>query len=43
MEQDVWHIKLRRWVKVRKWMFICLNRKYWDKTYSRYIFKNKQD
>lgn len=42
MEQDPWYIKLRRWYRVKLWVFICLTRKYWDKTYSGYVFKNKQ-
>lgn len=41
MKQDPWYIKLRRWFKVRQWVFVCLTRKYWDKTYSGYIFKRK--
>lgn len=41
MEKDPWYVKLRRWYKVRIWIYTCLSRKYWDKTYSGYIFKKK--
>lgn len=40
MEKDSWHIKLRRWWKLKVWVWTCLTRKYWDKTYDGYIFKN---
>ena len=42
MEKDPWHVKLRRWWRVKIWVYKCLTRKYWDKTYQGYIFKKKQ-
>ncbi len=39
MEKDPWHIKLRRWWRLKVWTWKCLTRKYWDKSYQGYIFK----
>ena len=41
MDKDPWHVKLKRWYRVRVWIYTCLTRRYWDKTYSGYIFKKK--
>jgi hypothetical protein len=41
MEQDPWHVKLRRWWRLKVWVWMCLTRKYWDKEYQHYIFKKK--
>jgi hypothetical protein len=41
MSKDPWYIKLRRWVWVKVWIYTCLTRKYWDKSYSGYIFKKR--
>jgi uncharacterized protein YktB (UPF0637 family) len=32
MDNDPWYKKLRRWVSVKKWEFVCASRKYWDKS-----------
>ena len=42
MKKDPWHIKLRRWCRLKIWVYKCRTRKYWDKTYQDYIFKKKQ-
>ncbi len=39
MEKDPWHIKLRRWWRLKVWTWKCITRKYWDKSYQGYIFK----
>lgn len=39
MNKDPWYIKLRRYIKIRIWVYICLTRKYWDKSFKGYIFK----
>lgn len=39
MDKDHWYIKLKRKIKLKIWVYKCLTRKYWDKTYSGYIFK----
>ncbi len=39
MKKDPWYIKLKRWIKIQIWVYVCLNRKYWDKDFSGYIFK----
>ena len=41
MEKDPWHVKLRRWCRLKIWVYKCRTRKYWDKTYQGYIFKKK--
>jgi len=41
MEKDPWHIKLKRKLKVKIWVYFCKSRKYWDKDFSGYIFKKK--
>jgi hypothetical protein len=41
MEQDPWHVKLKRWWHIKLWVWMCLTRKYWDKEYQHYIFKKK--
>ena len=42
MEKDPWHVKLKRWWRLKVWVYTCLTRKYWDKTFDGYIFKKKQ-
>lgn len=39
MENDPWYVKLARWYRLQKWVLICKSRKYWDKSFSGYIFK----
>lgn len=41
MNRDTRLSKLRRWVRLQQWLLICSTRKFWDKTYSNYIFKKK--
>jgi hypothetical protein len=41
MENDPWHVKLKRWFNLKIWTYTCLTRKYWDKSYEGYIFKKK--
>lgn len=39
MDKDPWHVKLKRWLRLKMWIYKCLTRKYWDKNHSGYIFK----
>lgn len=39
MDKQPWHVKLRRWIRIRIWLYTCLTRKYWDKSYQGYIFR----
>lgn len=41
MKTDPWYTKLKRWFRLQIWVYTCLTRKYWDKTYQHYIFKKK--
>lgn len=42
MEKDPWHVKLKRCMKVKFWIYMCMTRKYWDKSFEGYIFKKKK-
>jgi len=42
MKNDLWHVKLKRWVKLKIWVYTCLTRKFWDKSYKHHIFKSKK-
>ena len=42
MDNDPWYIKLKRWFRLKKWLFTCLTRRYWDKSYENYVFKKKE-
>lgn len=35
MKNDPWHVKLKRWLRLKIWTYKCLTRKYWDKTYGK--------
>lgn len=30
MKKDPWYVKLKRCIRVKIWVYICLSRKYWD-------------
>lgn len=42
MEKDPWHVKLKRWYNLEKWVLICRTRKYWDKQYQNYIWEKRK-
>lgn len=42
MKNDPWYVKLKRWIKLKIWVYTCLTRKFWDKSYKHYIFKSKE-
>lgn len=33
MEKDPWWVKLKRWMRVEWWVFVCKTRKYWDREF----------
>ena len=41
MKNDPWHVKLRRWWRFKKWLWICHTRFIWDLSYERNIFRKK--
>ena len=41
MNNDPWYTKMKRWFRLKVWVYTCLTRKYWDKSFSGYIFKNE--
>jgi len=40
MKNDPWYKKLRRWINLQKWIWICRTRFIWDFNYHN-IFKKK--
>lgn len=42
-EKDPWYIKLKRWYRLQRWIFICRTRKFWDREYQHFIFKSKKN
>jgi len=41
MENDPWHVKLRRWWRLQVWVYTCRTRWIWDLEYENNIFKKK--
>lgn len=41
MKYDPWEIKLRRWWRLKQWVFICKTRYLWDTSFQGYIFKKE--
>jgi hypothetical protein len=39
MKNDPWHVKLKRWLRFKKWLWKCHTRLIWDLSYERNIFK----
>lgn len=39
MDKDPWYIKLKRNIRVQIWVWVCMSRKYWDKSFEGYIWK----
>jgi hypothetical protein len=42
MENDPWHVKLRRWWRVKLWVWTCRTRFIWDLSYQHNIFKKRK-
>jgi len=42
MKKDPWHVKLRRWFRLQRWMWMCRTRWIWDLDYEHNIFRKKQ-
>ena len=42
MENDPWYVKLRRWWRVKKWVWTCRTRWIWDLEYKHNIFRKKK-
>ncbi len=36
MDKDPWHVKFRRWIRLKILVYTCLTRKYWDKSFDGY-------
>jgi hypothetical protein len=42
MKKDPWHVKLRRWWRFQRWVWMCRTRWIWDLQYEHNIFRKKQ-
>ena len=42
MENDPWHVKLRRWFRLQRWVWMCRTRWIWDLNYEHNIFRKKR-
>ena len=42
MKKDPWHVKLRRWFRLQRWVWMCRTRWIWDLDYEHNIFKKKR-
>ncbi len=42
MDKDPWYKKLRRKWSFMKYDLICRSRKYWDRSFSGFIFKKQK-
>jgi hypothetical protein len=42
MRNDPWHVKLRRWWRLERWVWRCRTRWLWDLDYEHNIFRKKR-
>ena len=42
MKKDTWHVKLRRWFRLQRWMWMCRTRWIWDLDHEHNIFRKKR-
>jgi hypothetical protein len=42
MKNDPWHVRLRRWFRLQRWVWMCRTRWIWDLNYEHNIFKKKR-
>jgi hypothetical protein len=42
MKNYPWHVKLRRWFRLQRWVWMCRTRWVWDLDYEHNIFKKKR-
>jgi hypothetical protein len=42
MRNDPWHVKLRRWWRLQRWVWMCRTRWIWDLDYEHNIFRKKR-
>jgi len=42
MKNDPWHVKLRRWWRLQRWVWMCRTRWIWDLDYEQNIFRKKR-
>jgi hypothetical protein len=42
MKNDPWHVKLRRWFRLQRWVWMCRTRWIWDLNYEHNIFRKKR-
>lgn len=42
MKNDPWHVRLRRWFRLQRWVWMCRTRWIWDSDYEHNIFRKKK-
>jgi hypothetical protein len=42
MRNDPWHVRLRRWWRLERWVWRCRTRWIWDLDYEHNIFRKKR-
>jgi hypothetical protein len=42
MKNGPWHVKLRRWFRLQRWVWMCRTRWIWDLNYEHNIFRKKR-
>jgi hypothetical protein len=42
MRNDPWHVRLRRWFRLQRWVWRCRTRWLWDLDYEHNIFRKKR-
>jgi hypothetical protein len=42
MKNDPWHVKLRRWFRLQRWVWMCRTRWIWDLDYEHNIFRKRR-
>ena len=41
IKNDPWHLKIKRWWSLQKWLWTCRTRFIWDLDYPKNIFRKK--
>jgi hypothetical protein len=42
MKNDPWYVKLRRWFRLQRWVWMCRTRWIWDLNYEHNIFRKRR-
>ena len=42
LRKGPWHVKLRRWFRLQRWVWMCRTRWIWDLDYEHNIFRKRR-